>query len=102
MPLRLEGCRGCRRHLFNRGVRLGVTEMRHGLDGPPATWSALPAQLTTGAWIAAEGSLLPALGWGLVAANHDGSLLRFAGQMGQRPARARLAIAETRERALSE
>jgi len=62
----------------------------------------LPAQLTTDAWIATEGSLLPALVWRLVIANDDGSLLRFAGQMGQRRTLARLAIAETYERALGE
>ena len=72
------------------------------MDAPPATWSALPAQLTTGAWIATESLLLRASGWRLVAANDDGSWLRFAGQLGQRPARARLAVAETRERGLSE
>jgi hypothetical protein len=57
----------------------------------------MPAQLTTGAWIATE-SLLPwASGWRLVAANDDGSWLRFAGQLGQCPTRARLAIAELAE-----
>jgi hypothetical protein len=71
-----------------------------GVDAPPATWSALPAQLTTGAWIATESLLLRPSEGRLVAENDDGSWLRFAGQLGQRPTRARLAIAETRERAL--
>ena len=71
-----------------------------GVDAPPATWSAMPAQLTRGAWIATESLLLRASGWRLVVSNDDGSWLRFAEQLGQRPTRARLAIAETRERAL--
>src|SRR5450631_4578384 len=71
-----------------------------GVDAPPATWSALPAQRTTGAWIATGSLLLRASGWRPAAANDDGSWLRFAGQLGQRPTRARLAIAETRGRAL--
>jgi hypothetical protein len=62
------------------------------VDAPPATWSALPAQLATGAWIATVS------GWWLVAANDDDSWLLFPEQLGQRPTRARLAIAETRER----
>jgi hypothetical protein len=65
------------------------------------TLSALPAKLTTGAWIATEDALLPTLQWRLVAASDDGSLLRFAGQA-QRWTLARLAIAETHERALGE
>jgi hypothetical protein len=72
------------------------------VDAPPVTLSALPAQLTTGAWIATEGALLPTLQWRLVAASDDGSLLRLAGQRAQRWTLARLAIAETHERALGE
>jgi len=73
-----------------------------GVDAPPAMWSALPAQLTTGVRIATESLLLRASGWRVVAANDDGSWLRFAGRLGQHPTRARLAIAEIRERALSQ
>jgi hypothetical protein len=70
------------------------------VDAPPATWSALPAQLATGAWFATESLLLRVSGWWLVAANDDDSWLLFPEQLGQRPTRARLAIAETRERVL--
>ena len=71
-----------------------------GVDPIPATWSALLAQLRAGAWIAAEWLLPRASGWRLVAADDDGSWQHFAGHLGQRPTRARRAIAETRERAL--
>jgi hypothetical protein len=71
-----------------------------GVDAPPATWSALPAQLASGAWFATESLLLRASGWWLVAANDDDSWLLSLQQLGQRLTRARLAIAETRERVL--
>ena len=48
-----------------------------GVDAPPATWSALPAQLTTVAWIAPENLLLQTSGWRL-AANDDGARLAIA------------------------
>jgi hypothetical protein len=50
----------------------------------------------TVAQLAAAGSLQRAFGWRLQTAHDDGSLLRFAGQMGWWT-RARLAIAETHE-----
>jgi hypothetical protein len=65
-----------------------------GADAPPGP--ALPAQLMTVAQVAVAGSLLRPFGWRLLTAHDDGSLLRFAGQMGWWT-RARLAIADIRE-----